>query len=166
MEPWRRLDEAAASDARVWLRRCCGSSRWVEGMLARRPFGSNVALLGAARLVWNALDQDDWREAFAHHPQIGERDSTVAPADTQEMSQNEQAGVADAQPEIRTALEERNREYALKFGYIFIVCATGRSAESMLADLHRRLQNDPATEIQIAAEEQAQITALRLQALT
>jgi len=166
MEPWRRLDEAAASDARVWLRRCCGSTRWVEGMLARRPFGSNVALLGAARVVWNALDENDWLEAFAHHPQIGDRDHAAAPADTREMSQREQAGVADARPGIRSALDEANREYALKFGYIFIVCAAGRSAESMLTDLRRRLQHDAATELQIAAEEQAQITALRLQALT
>ena len=71
-----------------------------------------------------------------------------------------------AEPEIRRALDEGNREYALKFGYIFIICATGRSAESILADLRRRLQNDAATEIQVAAEEQARITALRLQALT
>jgi 2-oxo-4-hydroxy-4-carboxy-5-ureidoimidazoline decarboxylase len=166
MEPWRKLDEAVPSDARVLLRRCCGSTRWVDGMLARRPFGSNVALLGAARVVWNALDQNDWLEAFAHHPQIGERDPAAAPADTREVSRSEQAGVADAEPEIRRALDAGNREYALKFGYIFIVCATGRSAESMLADLRRRLQNDPATEVQVAAEEQARITALRLQALT
>lgn len=166
MEPWRKLDEAAASDARVWLRRCCGSTRWVDGMLARRPFGSNVALLGAARVVWNALDENDWLEAFAHHPQIGDRNHTAAPADTRASSEREQAGVAEAPPDIRHALDEGNREYALKFGYIFIVCATGRSAESMLADLRRRQQHDPATEIQIAAEEQAQITALRLQALT
>ena len=166
MEPWRRLDEAAASDARVWLRRCCGSTRWVEGMLARRPFGSNVALLGAARVVWNALDQNDWLEAFSHHPQIGEREHAAALTDTRELSQHEQAGVAQAPPGIRYALDEGNREYALRFGYIFIICATGRSAESMLAELRRRLQHDAATEIQIAAEEQAQITALRLQALT
>ncbi|HVQ42336.1 MAG TPA: 2-oxo-4-hydroxy-4-carboxy-5-ureidoimidazoline decarboxylase [Vicinamibacterales bacterium] len=166
MEPWRRLDEAAASEARVWLRRCCGSTRWVDGMLARRPFGSNVALLGAARVVWNALDENDWLEAFAHHPQIGARDPSAAPADTRETSQREQAGVADAPSGVRHALDEGNREYALKFGYIFIVCAAGRSAESMLTDLRRRLQHDAATEIQIAAEEQAQITALRLQALT
>jgi len=166
MEPWRKLDEATASDARVWLRRCCGSSRWVEGMLARRPFGSNVALLGAARVVWNALDQNDWLEAFAHHPQIGERDAAAAPADTREWSQREQAGVADAPAGIRRALDEGNREYALKFGYIFIICATGRSAESMLAELRRRMQHDAATEIEVAAEEQANITALRLQALT
>jgi OHCU decarboxylase len=166
MEPWRRLDEAAASDARNLLRRCCGSSRWVEGMLARRPFGSNVALLGAARVVWNALDQNDWLEAFAHHPQIGERDSAGAPADTREWSQREQAGAAEAPPDIRRALDEGNRAYALRFGYIFIICAAGRSAESMLAELRHRLKNDAATEIRIAAEEQAQITALRLQALT
>lgn len=166
MEPWRTLDEAPATEARVWLRRCCGSSRWVEGMLARRPFGSNVALLGAARVVWNALDENDWREAFAHHPQIGERNHAAAPADTREWSQREQAGVADAPADIRRALDEGNREYALRFGYIFIICATGRPAESMLTELRRRLQHDAATEIQVAAEEQARITALRLQALT
>lgn len=147
------------------LGRCCGSSRWVEGMMARRPFGSTLALLGAARVVWSALDEDDWIDAFAHHPQIGERNHAAGSADTREMSQREQAGAADADPGIRLALDDANREYALKFGYIFIVCAAGRSAESMLADLRRRLQNDPATEIQIAAEEQARITALRLQAL-
>ena len=166
MEPWRRLDEAAASDARVWLRRCCGSTRWVDGMLARRPFGSNVALLGAARVVWNALDQDDWREAFAHHPRSASVTTRGRARRHAGVVASEQVGVADAQPDIRSALDAGNREYALKFGYIFIVCATGRSAESMLADLRRRLQNDSATEIQIAAEEQAQITALRLQALT
>ena len=133
-------------------------------MLARRPFGSSVALLGAARVVWKALDPNDWLEAFADHPQIGERDPAAAPLDTRER--REQAAVAAAEPEIRRALDEGNREYALKFGYIFIICATGRSAESMLADLRRRLQNDAATELQVAAEEQARITALRLQALT
>ena len=166
MESWHRLDEAAAGDARLSLRRCCGSSRWVDGMLARRPFGSMVALLGAARVVWNALDQNDWLEAFADHPQIGERDPAAAPADTREWSRREQAAVAAAEPEIRRALDKGNREYASKFGYIFIICATGRSPESILADLRRRLQNDAATEIQVAAEEQARITALRLQALT
>jgi OHCU decarboxylase len=167
MESWRRLDEAAESDARLWLRRCCGSSRWVDGMLARRPFGSSAALLGAAGAVWNGLDQHDWLEAFADHPQIGERDLAAAPADTREWSRREQAAAAAVDdPEIRRALDEGNREYALKFGYIFIICATGRSAESILADLRRRLQNDAATEIQVAADEQARITALRLQALT
>ena len=164
MEPWRRLDEATASNARLLLGRCCGSSRWIEGMMARRPFGSSVALLGAARSVWESLDQADWIDAFSYHPQIGERDS-AAPAATRELSQREQAGVADATSDTRVALEEANREYAQKFGYIFIVCATGRSAESMLADLRRRLQNDAETEIHIAAEEQARITALRLEAL-
>ncbi|HVG85847.1 MAG TPA: 2-oxo-4-hydroxy-4-carboxy-5-ureidoimidazoline decarboxylase [Vicinamibacterales bacterium] len=82
------------------------------------------------------------------------------------LVRREQAAVAAAEPEIRRALDKGNREYASKFGYIFIICATGRSPESILADLRRRLQNDAATEIQVAAEEQARITALRLQALT
>jgi OHCU decarboxylase len=116
--------------------------------------------------VWNALDQHDWLEAFAQHPQIGERNPDVAPAETRDWSRREQASVADASAATRRALDEGNREYRRKFGYIFIVCATGRSAESMLADLRRRLQNDAATEILIAAGEQARITALRLQGIT
>ena len=166
MESWRRLDGAAAGDARTWLRRCCGSSRWVAGMLLRRPFGSDDALLAAARTVWDALDQSDWLEAFGHHPQVGERNPSAALADTRERSDREQASVAGAPVDIRRALDEGNREYSRRFGYIFIICATGRSAESMLAALHERLQNDPAVEIRVAAEEQARITALRLQAIT
>ena len=166
MEPWRRLDLASVADARTLLTACCGSSRWVDRMLVRRPFGSRVGLLTAAREEWDALAPHDWREAFAHHPKIGDRESLSArfPA-THEMSEHEQAGVAGASETVLDALADGNRAYEDRFGYIFIVCASGKSADAMLAVLRQRLSNDPDDELRIAAAEQATITALRLDAL-
>jgi 2-oxo-4-hydroxy-4-carboxy-5-ureidoimidazoline decarboxylase len=166
MEPWRRLDLASADEARRLLTTCCGSNRWVDRMLARRPFGSRVELLTAAREEWNALESPDWREAFAHHPKIGDRDALAArfPA-THELSAREQAGIADATVGVLDALAEGNRRYEEKFGYIFIVCATGKRADEMLVLLEARLPNDAATELRVAAAEQAKITELRLQKL-
>ena len=167
MEPWRRLDTASAADARTLLTACCGSSRWVDRLLARRPFGSRVGLLTAAREEWNALDPHDWREAFAQHPQIGDRDALRArfPA-THHLSDQEQAGVASASEAVLDALADANRAYAERYGFIFIVCASGKSAEEMLAALRQRMTGHPDEELRIAAAEQAQITARRLDALT
>jgi 2-oxo-4-hydroxy-4-carboxy-5-ureidoimidazoline decarboxylase len=167
MDSWQRIDRASEQEARDLLRSCCGSQQWVERMLARRPFGQRAALLAAARDEWFALTPDDWREAFGHHPRIGDRAALRArfPA-THHLSAREQNGVTGASDAILDALAQHNRTYEERFGYIFIVCATGKSAEEMLALLQQRLPNAPDTEIQIAAEEQAKITALRLDALT
>jgi 2-oxo-4-hydroxy-4-carboxy-5-ureidoimidazoline decarboxylase len=132
-------------------------------MFARRPFGDQRALLAAGREEWFALGPDDWREAFAHHPRIGDRDRAAARfAATRHLSQGEQKGVDEAGADLLDALAEANRIYEQRFGYIFIVCASGRSAGEMLEILNARLHNDPETEIRIAASEQAAITALRL----
>jgi 2-oxo-4-hydroxy-4-carboxy-5-ureidoimidazoline decarboxylase len=166
MEPWQRIDSAPAGEARALLRTCCGSTRWAERMLARRPFGSREALHAAARDEWFALSHDDWREAFHHHPRIGDRAVLAARfAGTRHLSEREQSGVSRASDDVLDALADGNRAYEERFGYIFIVCASGRSADEMLAILRSRLPNDPAVEIQIAAEEQAAITALRLDAV-
>lgn len=166
MEPWQRLDSASADEARELLRRCCGVKAWVERMLERRPFGSRDALHAAAREVWRALPPDDWRDAFQHHPRIGDRAALGERfAATRDLAQREQAGVAGASEDVLEALAAGNRAYGEKFGYTFIVCATGKSAQEMLAILRTRLANAPAVEIRIAAEEQARITALRLDAL-
>jgi 2-oxo-4-hydroxy-4-carboxy-5-ureidoimidazoline decarboxylase len=135
-------------------------------MLGRRPFGSRAALLAAAREEWFALSPDGWREAFGHHPKIGDISALRArfPA-TSHLSELEQAGVAGAPEEIFEALAEGNRAYEQKFGFIFIVRASGRSAREMLDLLLTRLRNDAPEEIMVAAEEQAQITARRLEAL-
>src|SRR5262245_7956827 len=115
MEPWRRLDAASGDEARALLRRCCGATRWIEGMLARRPFASTPALLAAAREVWLALDRDDWVEAFAHHPKIGDRDSLRQRfASTAHLSEREQAGVSGASEDVLDALAEGNRDYEEK----------------------------------------------------
>ena len=134
-------------------------------MLRARPFATREAMLEQARAIWFALDEHDWREAFSHHPTIGDRAALRQrfPA-TQHLSEREQAGVNAAPDEVLDALAEGNRRYLEKFGYIFIVCATGKSAEEMLEQLRLRLESDPAAEIGIAAEEQAKITDLRLRA--
>jgi 2-oxo-4-hydroxy-4-carboxy-5-ureidoimidazoline decarboxylase len=163
MDTWQEIDRAAPEEARRLLARACGSSRWIERMLGRRPFGSREALLSAARAEWDTLDERDWREAFTHHPKIGDREALRQRfPSTHALSAREQAGVAGAPDTILDALEDGNRRYAERFGYIFIVCATGLSAGEMLAMLNARLENDPGREIQIAAAEQAKITALRL----
>jgi 2-oxo-4-hydroxy-4-carboxy-5-ureidoimidazoline decarboxylase len=166
MAPWQRLDSASEADARALLARCCGSTRWIERLLARRPFGSQETLLSAARDDWFALDPSDWREAFSQHPKIGDRDALGTRFDaTRSLSAREQAGVAGASDQVLDALAEGNADYERRFGFIFIVCASGKTAEEMLGLLRTRLGNDPGREIQIAAAEQAKITALRLEAL-
>jgi 2-oxo-4-hydroxy-4-carboxy-5-ureidoimidazoline decarboxylase len=167
MESSLAIDTVPADEARTLLRTCCGSARWVEEMLARRPFGSQDQLLQAARDVWFSLSNADWREAFNHHPKIGDRESLRRQfAEARHLAEKEQAGAADASGEVLTALAAANREYEKAFGHIFIVCATGLSAEEMLARLRERLENDPHIEIRIAAEEQAKITDLRLRGLS
>ena len=162
----RALDLASDADAGTMLHRCCGSTRWVERMLARRPFGRKDALLAASREEWFALSPADWREAFSHHPKIGDRQAVGQRfAATRQLSEKEQAAVSAASDEVLDALVEGNAAYERRFGYIFIVCATGRSAGEMLEMLRARLRNDPDYEIGIAAEEQARITELRLLSL-
>lgn len=167
MERWRRIDGADLEDARAQLALCCGAARWVERMVARRPFGSRDAALSAADDVWFALGPDDWREAFTHHPRIGDVEALRQryPA-TGHLSEREQAGLRGSRDDVLAELMARNRAYEDRFGFIFIVCATGRTAPEMLELLRARLTNDPETEIRIAAGEQARITALRLAAET
>jgi 2-oxo-4-hydroxy-4-carboxy-5-ureidoimidazoline decarboxylase len=159
----RELNEAPEADVRAILLRACGSSRWVDRMMARRPFVTDAKLLFAARNEWFGLTEADWLEAFSHHPRIGDRAALEArfPA-THDLSAKEQAGVGAAHADVITALAEANDAYLDRFGFIFIVCATGRTAEEMLNILRARLSNDRATELRTAAEEQAKITALRL----
>lgn len=166
MEPWRQIDAAALDEARQLLRTCCGSERWVQRMLKRRPFRSRERLMSAARHEWATLDIADWLEAFSHHPVIGDRSALAARfPDTAQLSENEQAGVSGAREEVLSALADENNAYKDRFGHIFIVCASGHTAVEMLAKLRARLPNDPATELSIAVEEQAKITARRLDGL-
>jgi len=159
----RELNEAPADQARAILSRACGSSRWVDRMMARRPFATDGKLLFAARNEWFGLTEADWLEAFSHHPRIGDRAALEGRfPKTHDLSSKEQAGIASAPEDVLAALAQANNDYLDKFGFIFIVCATGKSAEEMLALLRERLPHDRATELRLAAEQQAKITALRL----
>ncbi len=155
------LNALPSSAARAALTRCCGSGRWVAGMMARRPWASAEALYADAEATWADLGHDDFLEAFAHHPRIGARADQTDDA----WARQEQARVGDADGETRRSLVDANEQYLQRFGYIFIVCATGKSAAEMLALLEARLGNDPARELAIAAGEQARITRLRLEKL-
>ncbi|MDQ3949111.1 MAG: 2-oxo-4-hydroxy-4-carboxy-5-ureidoimidazoline decarboxylase [Gemmatimonadota bacterium] len=157
------LDALPASEAGPLLASCCGASDWVRVMLARRPFHDVDALLRTAEDVWWSLGPDDWRDAFAHHPRIGEQDAAVAMDERAvAWSAGEQRGVTDANADVRAALAEGNREYERRFGHIYLVSAAGKSAGELLALLRARLSNDPQTELRVAAGEQAKITRLRL----
>jgi OHCU decarboxylase len=133
-------------------------------MTALRPFESTPALFESARGIWQALERADYLEAFAQQPRIGENLSELAKrfARTASMAAREQAKVARADHATLSTLRELNQRYFERFGYIFIVCATGKSAAEMLELLRARLDNDPTRELEIAAEEQSKITALRL----
>jgi OHCU decarboxylase len=127
-------------------------------MLAGRPYANDRSLFAAAEREWWALDRDGWLEAFAAHPRIGERS-------TDEWSRQEQEGISQAGGDLRLALREDNRAYEHRFGHVYLVCATGKGPAELLADLQRRLANDPKLELRVAAGEQAKITRLRLQKL-
>jgi 2-oxo-4-hydroxy-4-carboxy-5-ureidoimidazoline decarboxylase len=148
------------------LLRCCGSSRWAELMASRRPYPSLARVLSISDEVWNSLSPADWREAFSCHPKIGDVSGLKQKfAGTAEWESNEQSGLSVAADDVLQRLADGNRTYEKKFGYIFIVCATGKSAPEMLMLLEKRLMHDPASEIHVAAGEQAKITKLRLEKL-
>jgi OHCU decarboxylase len=149
-----KLDELDA-DA---LKRCCGSTAWVNGMLELRPFRDMDGLFAAADAVWNGLTPSEWLQAFSAHPKIGAKTS-------EKWSAGEQRGMDSANVETTQRMAEQNSEYERKFGWIFIVCATGKTADEMLANLTQRMHNDGETELKIAAAEQAKITKLRLEKL-
>jgi len=158
------LDTASEADARTALSRCCGAPRWVDGMLQARPFASMAHLDGMSDHVWWHLGDGDWLAAFDHHPRIGADIAALREkfAPTATWSAGEQARVSQASEDTLHALAEGNRAYEDRFGHIFIVCASGLSAEEMLARLTARMDNTAADELRIAAGEQARITRLRL----
>lgn len=161
------INHASDAEAQTMLLRCCRSQRWAIGMLAKRPFASTAALLSEADRVWSTLARDDYLEAFAGHPEIGANEAELRQrfASTAAWSHGEQRGVAGASDAVLKALATANRAYRARFGYIFIVCASGKSAEEMLTLVERRLHHEPELELGVAAAEQAKITRLRLQKL-
>ncbi len=162
------LDAMTEGEAREALTRCCGSSRWVAGMLSRRPFGDDASLERAADEVWATATPDDVREALSHHPEIGADLDELRRrfASTATWSSGEQSGVSAASDETLHALRDGNRRYRERYGHTFVVCATGKSADEMLALLRERERNAPEHELSVAAAEQGKITKIRLRKLS
>lgn len=159
----QQIDILPPAQAREEFERCCGARRWVEAMVAGRPYRSLEALYRASEREMDSLRREDWLEAFAHHPRIGDVAALREKfASTAVWAGAEQSGAATATEATLEALAQGNRDYERRFGYIFIVCATGKTADQMLAMLNARLPNTPEAELDIAAGEQRKITRLRL----
>ncbi len=163
LDQFNRLGAAAAFEL---IARCCASARWSKRMVASRPYGSVDELTQAADRHWRSLAQRDWLEAFGGHPKIGDPNSANgAHAGNRRIAAAEQAGAADATARVSASLARHNGVYEEKFGFIFIVCASGKTAEQMLSGLRARLHNTRAEELVNAAEEQRKITQLRIRKL-
>jgi OHCU decarboxylase len=157
------FDKMPPDEAADLLLACCGARRWVDGMVARRPFHLLGVLLGNADEVWSTMGPADLREAFAHHPRLGDARSAAPQGDrAQTWSSGEQAGMTDASLELRTKLAAVNEAYEARFGFICIICATGLSAAEILTLTEERMENGLEDELAVAAEEQRKITRLRL----
>lgn len=161
------LNALDKSQLKQELIKCCGSRLWVEKMAAVFPLTDEGALFAHAKYIWfEECDKADWLDAFSHHPRIGDLTALRTKfASTAEWAGGEQASVRYTSDEVLETLARWNGLYEDKFGYIFIVCATGKSAEEMLAMLSVRLSNSPSEEIRVAMEEQYKITAIRLHKL-
>ena len=156
---WNALDAEAAAQE---ILPCCGSHAWAKGLVARRPFADAAQLFEDSDWVWAGLPEKDWREAFESHPRIGQQHARAATAESLAWSSDEQRAAMTQDDAAKLALAEGNRQYEERFGRIFIVCAAGRSAAEILAILERRMENAAADEMLEAAEQQRQITQLRL----
>ncbi|HEY2962870.1 MAG TPA: 2-oxo-4-hydroxy-4-carboxy-5-ureidoimidazoline decarboxylase [Pyrinomonadaceae bacterium] len=160
------LNSLAPDAAYHELLKCCGSRRWANAVEQGRPYASLEELINHANEIWWALDREDWLEAFRSHPKIGEKKiANPVAAQSQQWSAQEQRSIDRAPAEVIGKLATLNYDYEQKFGFIFIVCATGKSSDEILALLKQRLANGPATELPVAAAEQAEITELRLRKL-
>jgi allantoicase len=164
--PYALINAGTEEQAAEKLRKCCGSEKWVQGMMKERPYRSQEELLEKAAAVWATCTERDWLEAFQHHPKIGDINSLKAKfASTSDWAGSEQGGVKEAPEEVIIRLSRGNAEYEAKFGFIFIVCATGKGAGEMLEILTSRMGNSREEELKNAADEQMKITLLRLNKL-
>lgn len=145
------------------LAACCGSEKWLKEMLRLYPFKTEEKLFEEAERIWFSLNESDWLEAFRHHPKIGDINSLKEKYSSSiQHAEKEQSGVKNASEKMLQELSRFNTEYEKKFGYIFIVCATGKSADEMLAVIKSRIGNKPENEILTAMNEQNKITKIRL----
>jgi 2-oxo-4-hydroxy-4-carboxy-5-ureidoimidazoline decarboxylase len=159
------FDHLEPEEKKALLLQCCGSSAWAEKMIKMPPVEDLIDLFEDAEEKWYKCSEQDWKEAFTHHPRIGDVEALRKKFSADQFAGNEQGSVSHASEKTLELLAEGNKRYEEKFGYIFIVCATGKSADEMLEILNTRLQNTPGEEIKIAMDEQNKITKLRLEKL-
>jgi len=159
LEAWNSAD---ADTAAATLSSCCAAHRWARAVAAQRPYSDEQALFAAADSVWATMQEPDWMEAFSAHPRIGDRQPVHASAQSSAWSHQEQSSTNTAQARTLAELAEGNARYEELFGFTYIVCATGKSAEDILEILRRRLMSDRQSELQEAAEQQRQIMQIRL----
>ena len=159
LSSWNESSESAALEAML---ACCGARRWATAMVATRPIATVMDLQLAADRIWVTMQEPDWMEAFACHPRIGDRKAPHASQKSIAWSRQEQSSAASAPGQTLSELAAGNTLYEQRFGFTYIVCATGKTAEEMLAILNRRLANDRTAELHEAAEQQRQITQIRL----
>jgi 2-oxo-4-hydroxy-4-carboxy-5-ureidoimidazoline decarboxylase len=156
-------DHLEENKKRELLLQCCGSPAWVDKMVHMPAAEDLVDLFEEAEENWYLCTEKDWKEAFTHHPRIGDKEALRKKFASDPFAGKEQSSINAEGEEVLEQLAEANRVYEQRFGYIFIVCATGKSAVEMLAALNERITNSPEEEIQIAMEEQLKITRLRLE---
>jgi len=156
---WNRASVSEALDAMI---ACCGARRWAAAMVASRPIASVQELSATADRIWDKMQEADWLEAFACHPRIGEHKAANASKKSAAWSKQEQSSASTAREQVLEELAAGNTIYEERFGFTYIICATGKSAEEMLTILNRRLDSDRAVELREAAEQQRQITQIRL----
>ncbi|GAA0852233.1 2-oxo-4-hydroxy-4-carboxy-5-ureidoimidazoline decarboxylase [Aliiglaciecola litoralis] len=160
LEQLNQLDDASAQD---WFSKCCAASQWTHMMSAKRPYSSVEQIEDYTRKIWPDLTEKDYRQAFEAHPMIGDINSLKKKfASTSGLAQQEQSGAVGAEPSVLQRLSQLNHEYLAKNGFIFIICATGLSAQQMLTELELRIANSTEQEIAIAAGQQLKITLLRI----
>jgi OHCU decarboxylase len=159
------LNALPTSEAERELLACCGSRAWAREVAGGRPYPDAETLLSTADWVWSRLAPDDWREAFAKHPRIGERAPPAATGTERRWSDREQSRAQEGASAVLAELASANAQYEDRFGHVFLICATGKSADEILADARVRLNNHPEHELRVAAEEQRRITHLRLRKL-
>jgi len=163
LERFNRLSKQKAAKA---LLDCCASDKWAQQVRERRPFSDRASFFVAADKIWSELPQEDWLQAFRHHPAIGAKKAkSKQSATASRWSAKEQSTAQSAPPGVLEALAEENKAYAKKYGYVFLICATGKTSEDILKALRQRMSNEPEVELRIAAEEQRKITRLRLEKL-
>jgi len=161
-----RLNHLSRQQAAAALFDCCGSKKWVERMLAQRPFADDAALLDCANGAFGALERKDWLTIFRSHPAIGAAKAKAKQTATaREWSAGEQSLAQKGSPETLKVMAAANEAYEATFGHVFLICATGKSSEQILQSLQERLGHDAETEMRIAGEEQRKITRLRLEKL-